>query len=167
MGRTSRRSTTLVPVVALVVVALLVAGCGGSLADADSPASPRPDRTPPGDFCSAVLAGTRAAQPLTTLLDRGGTVPRDELATAAEAVRSAYANVLATAPGEIRADVERSVSAVGLQLDALESAGGDTAAVTRDAGLRSRLTSPEYAEAAERVRSYVGEHCGATGREQG
>ena len=159
MGRTSPA-----PVVALVAAALLLAGCGGSLADADTPAPPRPDRTPPGDFCSAVLAGTRAAQPLATLLTRGGTVPRDQLTSAAEAVRSAYAEVLATAPGEIRADVERTVTAVDLQLDALEAADGDTAVVARDEELRSTLTAPEYAQAAERVREYIGEHCGVDGR---
>jgi hypothetical protein len=163
MGRTFRVSMHR-PVVALAVAAVLLTGCGGSLADADAPAPGRADRTPPGDFCGAVLAGTRAAQPLAALLTRGGTVARDELDTAAEAVRSAYADVLATAPGEVRADVERSVAAVNLQLDALEAAGGDTTAVTRDAQLRSRLTAPEYTEAAARVRSYVGEHCGIDGR---
>jgi hypothetical protein len=155
MGRTSPA-----PVMALVAAALVLAGCGGSLADADTPASPRPDRSRPGDFCSAVLAGTRAAQPLATLLTRGGTVPRDQLTTAAETVRSAYAEVLATAPGEIRADVERSVAAVDLQLDALEAANGDTAAVAGNAELRSRLTAPEYVQAAEQVRDYISEHCG-------
>ena len=155
MGRTSPA-----PVMALVAAALLLAGCGGSLADADTPAPPRADRTRPGDFCSAVLAGTRAAQPLAALLTRGGTVPRDQLTTAAESVRSAYAEVLATAPGEIRADVERSVAAVDLQLDALEAADGDTAAVAGNAELRSRLTAPEYVQAAEQVRNYIGEHCG-------
>lgn len=157
------RSTALAPAVALAA-ALLLAGCGGSLADADAPAPARPDRTPSGDFCGAVLAGTRAVQPLTTLLTRGGTVPPDQLDTAAAAVRSAYADVLATAPGEVRADVERSVAAVNLQLDALEAAGGDAAAVARDAQLRNRLAAPEYTEAAERVRVYVGEHCGVDGR---
>jgi spermidine/putrescine transport system ATP-binding protein len=46
----------------------------------------------------------------------------------------------------------------------LEAAGGDTTAVARDTQLRSRLTAPEYTEAAARVRSYVGEHCGIDGR---
>ena len=114
-----------------------------------------------------MLAGTRAAQPLAALLNRGGTVPRAELDSAAEAVRSAYADMVATAPGEIRADVERSVAAVDLQLDALEAAKGDTAAITRDAGLRDKVTSPEYTAAADRVRSYVGEHCGITSRGPG
>jgi hypothetical protein len=155
MGRTSPAS-----VVALVAAALLLAGCGGSLADTDAPAPPRRDRIVPGDFCSAVLAGTRAAQPLATLLTGGGTVPRDQLRSATEAVRSAYAEVLATAPGEIRADVERSVDAVDLQLDALEAADGDTGAVARNAELRSRLAAPDYTQAAERVRDYVSEHCG-------
>ena len=156
MGRTSRVS----PVATLLAVALLVGGCGGSLADTDTPAPPRQDRSRPGDFCGAVLAGTRAAQPLVALVNRGGTVPRDQLTSAADAVRSAYADVLAAAPGEIRADVERAVSAVDMQLDALEAAGGDTAVVARDTGLRSRLTASEYTEAADRVRGYVCEHCG-------
>ena len=156
MGRTSPAPV----VAAILAAAFLLAGCGGSLADADTPAPPRPDRTRPGDFCGAVLAGTRAAQPLAALLTRGGTVPRDQLTTAAETVRSAYAEVLATAPGEIRADVERSVAAVDLQLDALEAADGDTAAVADNAELRGRLTAPEYVQAAEQVRNYIGEHCG-------
>jgi hypothetical protein len=157
MGRTFRVMT---PGAVAVLGALLLGGCGGSLADTDAPAPARPDRAQPGDFCGAVLAGSRAAQPLAALLTRGGTVSRAELDTAAEAVRSAYADVLATAPGEVRADVERSVAAVNLQLDALEAAGGDTAAVARDAELRSRLAAPEYTEAADRVRDYVSEHCG-------
>ena len=156
MGRTSPAPV----VAAILAAAFLLAGCGGSLADADTPAPPRPDRTRPGDFCGAVLAGTRAAQPLAALLTRGGTVPRDQLTTATETVRSAYAEVLATAPGEIRADVERSVAAVDLQLDALEAADGDTAAVADNAELRGRLTAPEYVQAAEQVRNYIGEHCG-------
>jgi hypothetical protein len=148
----------------VVAAALLLTGCGGSLADADAPGPARPDRTPPGDFCGAVLAGTRATQPLVALLTRGGTVPRDQLDPAAAAVRSAYADVLATAPGEIRTDVERAVAAMNTQLDALDAAGGDTTAVARDVQLRSRLTAPEYTEAADRVRSYIGEHCGIDGR---
>jgi hypothetical protein len=161
MCRTSR-----VPALALAA-ALLLTGCGGSLADTDAPAPARPDRTPPGDFCGAVLAGTRAVQPLTALLTRGGTVSPEQLDTAAAAVRSAYADVLATAPGEVRADVERSVAAVNLQLDALEAAGGDAAAVARDEQLRRRLAAPEYTEATERVRTYVDEHCGIDGRGPG
>ena len=163
MGRTSPAPV----VAAILAAAFLLAGCGGSLADADTPAPPRPDRTRPGDFCGAVLAGTRAAQPLAALLTRGGTVPRDQLTTAAETVRSAYAEVLATAPGEIRADVERSVAAVDLQLDALEAADGDTAAVADNAELRGRLTAPEYVQAAEQVRNYIGEHCGIDTRGPG
>jgi hypothetical protein len=160
MARTFRGTT----LAGSLLATLLLTACGGSLADTDAPAPARPDRTPAGDFCGAVRAGSRATQPLAALLTRGGTVPRAELDTAAQAVRSAYADILATAPGEVRADVERSVAAVNLQLDALEAAGGDTTAVTRDAELRSRLEAPEYTEAADRVRSYVGEHCGIEGR---
>ena len=101
----------------------------------------RPSRSPPSSPAGARCRATSST-------------------TAAETVRSAYAEVLATAPGEIRADVERSVAAVDLQLDALEAADGDTAAVAGDAELRGRLTAPEYVQAAERVRDYIGEHCG-------
>ena len=162
--RRTPHASRLVLVAALVAAGLLLGGCGGSLADADTARPPRHERTPPGDFCGAVLAGTRATQPLNALITRGGTVPADQLATAAEAVRSAYADVLATAPGEIRTDVERTVAAVDLLRDALEAAGGDSTAVAQDAQLRARLTAPEYTEAAARVRGYVDEHCGTDTR---
>jgi hypothetical protein len=156
MGPVPHAST----VVATALAAALVAGCGGSLADADASDPSRVRRPPAGDFCTAVLAGAEATRPLAALLGRGGTVPREQLSAAAAQVRTANADVLATAPGEIRADVERSVAAVDLQLDALEAAGGDTGAVARDSAIRSRLATPEYTVATKRVRDYVDTHCG-------
>jgi hypothetical protein len=144
----------------LVAAALLLGGCGGSLADADAPHPSRAPRPPAGDFCTAVKAGAAATRPLAALVAQGGVVPRDRLAAAAAQVRTANADVLATAPAEIRADVEQSVAAVELQLEALEAARGDTGAVARDGTVRSRLSAPEYAGASRRVREYVDAHCG-------
>ena len=142
-----------------LLVTLLPTACGSSLADADRPSATRARQTPAGDFCAAVAAGADAARPLATLVDRGGAVPRDQITEAAEQVRSANAEVLATAPGEIRDDVERSVTEADLQLDALEAAGGDAAAVARDAAARGQ-GDQDYPAAAARVRAYVGAHCG-------
>jgi hypothetical protein len=149
-----------------LLVTLLPTACGSSLADADRPDATRTRHTPAGDFCAAVMAGTDAARPLATLVDRGASVPRDQITEAAEHVRSANAEVLATAPGEIRDDVERSVTEADLQLDALEAAGGDTAAVDRDATARGQA-GQDYAAAAGRVRDYVGNHCGIDARRLG
>jgi hypothetical protein len=157
------RWSSIVAGVLLAVGALLITGCGGSLADTDAPNASQARRVPPGDFCTAVRAGADATRPLAALVGRGGTVPRAQLSEAAAQVRSANADVLATAPGEIRAEVERSVAAVDLQLSALEAAEGDTGAVARDGALRSRLTAPEYTAATQRVREYVGSHCGIDG----
>jgi hypothetical protein len=140
--------------------ALVLTGCGGSLADADRPDPTRARHAPPGDFCAAVLAGAEAARPLAALVERGGSVPREEITAAAEQVRSANADVLATAPGEIRADVEQSLAEADMQLDALEAAGGDAAAVARDAAARRTQVGQDYTAATARVRDYVSTHCG-------
>jgi hypothetical protein len=138
---------------------LLLVACGGSLADADRPGPARSARTPPGDFCAAVQAGVAAARPLAALVERGDAVPREQIVEAAEQVRSANADVLATAPEEIRADVERSIAEADVQLDALEAAGGDAAAMARVGATTSGSAEQEYAVAARRVREYVGVHC--------
>ena len=147
----------------ILLVALLPTACGSSLADADRPDPARTRRTPPGDFCTAVQVVGDAARPLAALVDRGGAVPREQITEAAEHVRSANVDVLATAPGEIRADIERSVAEANLQLDALEATGGDTAAVARDASARGQ-NGPDYTAAATRVQDYVGAHCGTGAR---
>jgi hypothetical protein len=149
-----------------LLVTLLPTACGGSLADTDRPDPTHARPTPAGDFCAAVAAGADAARPLAALVDRGGSVPREQITEAAEHVRSTNAEVLATAPGEIRDDVERSVTEADLQLDALEAAGGDTAAVARDASARGQ-GGQDYAAAATRVRDYVGAHCGIDARRLG
>jgi len=154
MGRAPR--PTIVCAGVLSATTLLLAACGGSLADADRPDPARSARTPPGDFCAAVLAGAEAARPLSALVDRGDAVPREQVVEAAEQVRSANADVLATAPEEIRADVERSVAEANLQLDALEATGGQ--GITGPT--RSGSAAQEYAAATRRVREYVGMHCG-------
>ena len=159
MGRPPGRLLTAAWFPALVS-ALLMAGCGSSLADADRPLPTRASHGPAGDFCAAVRAGADAARPLAALVDRGGAVPRDQIVDAAERVRTAYADVLATAPEEIRTDVEHTLAEADVQLDALEATGGDAAAVARDAGTRSRQAGEDYALAAARVRDYVGAHCG-------
>jgi hypothetical protein len=143
----------------LAAALVLVAGCGASVADNDRPAPTRPARAPAGDFCAAVQANTEAARPLAGLA-RGGAGPADLEAVAAE-VRRTGSEVLATAPGEIRTDVERSVEAANLQLDALEATGGDPVAAARDTDLTERLNAPEFAAAAQRVRAYVAENCTA------
>ena len=143
----------------LTTATLLVAACGGSLADADRPDPARSVRTAPGDFCAAVLAGAEAARPLAALVQRGDAVPREQLVEAAEQVRSANADVLATAPEEIREDVARSIAEANLQLDALEAAGGDPAGLPGAGATRSRSAEQDYAVATRRVREYVGVHC--------
>lgn len=152
-GPTSRAA-----LLAAVVGTVLAAGCGGSLADTDRPVA-HTARTPPGDFCAAVQAGAEATRPLAALAGQGD-VDRPQLREAAENLRRANADVLATAPAEIRDDVERAVGWADLQLDVLEAAGGDAGTVARDAAVRRRLATQDYAVATARVRAYVSTHCG-------
>jgi hypothetical protein len=155
-------TTRICALAALVVLT----GCGSSVADADSP---DPRRTtaaaPTSPFCAAAQANLQAIRPLNGLVARGQ-VPPDELADTVATVRRAGADMTLTAPNDIRDDVERTVQALDLQLDALVASGGDASALTRDPQLTARLNSPEFAGAGERVRAYVERTCtaGATTR---
>jgi hypothetical protein len=153
------RCATVRAVVLLTAATLLLAGCGGSLADVDRPGRARP-RPAPTDFCTAVVAGAAAARPVAALVARSDPEARQQLGEAAENARRAYADVLATAPEEVRTDVERAVAVADLQLDVLEYTGGDVGALARDAAVRRTLATQEYAVATQRVRDYVTTHCG-------
>jgi hypothetical protein len=144
----------LLPGVALLV---LLAGCGGSVADRDrpSPARERPAATSP--FCDAVQASNAALAPLSSVTARA--VPAEELTNTADAVRRSTTQLLNAAPQDIRPDVERYVAVVDLQLDALVANGGDGAALARDPAFRAQVDSAENVAANQRVREYVMENC--------
>ncbi|OLT21132.1 hypothetical protein BJF78_08815 [Pseudonocardia sp. CNS-139] len=142
---------------ALAVGASLVA-CGGSVADADRREVPRTTAPPRTPFCAAAQANVDALRPLNSLVARGN-VPPAELSDTVAAVRRAGAEMLNTAPDDIRTDVERTVQAVELQLEVLEANGGDASALARDPQLSSRLGSAEFAGAGDRVRTYVERTC--------
>jgi hypothetical protein len=146
----------------------LLVACGGSVADADTN-SARPGATrdigPPSPFCAAARANAEALRPLSAMAT-GGARP-DSLSNTVNEVRRTGSELLRVAPDEIRPDVERTVKAVNLQLDALVANGGDAGAVARDPDLVARLSSPELAGAGDRYRSYVNRTCTATGQPRG
>jgi hypothetical protein len=154
MGLVSRGAT----LVAALATAAAVVGCGGSVADADAPEPTRAILPPASPFCAAAQANREAIRPLNGLVARGAVSP-DELSGTVTAVRRAGAEMHHAAPNEIRYDVERTVQALDLQLDALVANGGDPTALTRDPQLTARLNSPEFAGASERVRAYVERNC--------
>jgi hypothetical protein len=143
---------------ATVFAAGALAGCGGSVADADNRERARPTTPPSSPFCDAAQARSDAIRPLNRLVARGSAPPA-ELSSTVETVRRSGNHLLVVAPSDIRADVERSVQAVNLQLDALLASGGDVDALSRDPA----LNSPEAAAASERVTAYVNRNCGAGG----
>lgn len=133
----------------------LLAGCSGSVVDSDERRVSRTTTAPASDFCRAVEANSDAARPLSGMIARGSG-PTPELLAMIEEVRRTNVLLVNTAPGEIRAEVERSVQVSTLQLDAL-AAGG--AAAARDPELRAALESEEFRTASERVRDHVAENC--------
>ena len=159
MGFTSRAGA----LIALVAVGGLLAGCGGSVADADAPDRTRATVAPPSPFCQAAQANLQAIRPLNGLVAQGR-VPPDELADTVAAVRRAGQDMLLAAPPDIRADVERTVLALDLQLDVLVASGGDASALSRDTRLAERLNSPEFTGAGERVRASVERTCSGARR---
>jgi hypothetical protein len=160
MGLMSRAGASAALVVTMGGVLL---GCGGgSVADADAPDPTRRSSAQANPFCTAAQANLEAIRPLNGLVAQGQ-VPRDALDDRVAAVRRAGQDMVFTAPADIRADVERTVQALEMQLDVLVANGGDQTALSRDADLVSRLNSPEFAGAGERVRAYVERNCtGAT-----
>lgn len=150
--------------VALVVaVGGVLVGCGGSVADTDTPDPTRTVTAPPNPFCEAAQANLQAIRPLNGLVAQGR-VPPDQLADTVASVRRAGQDMALTAPQDIRPDVERTVRALDLQLDVLLASGGDASALSRDTQLNDRLSSPEFAGAGERVRAYVERTCSGAGR---
>jgi hypothetical protein len=158
MGLISRAGASAALVVTFGGVLL---GCGGSsVADADAPDPTRRAPAPQSPFCAAAQANLEAIRPLNGLVAQGP-VPREQLVSTVAAVRRAGQDMVFAAPEDIRTDVERTVQALGLQLDVLVANGGDQSALSRDSELVNRLNSPEFAGAGERVRAYVERNCTA------
>ena len=145
---------------AALVLGVLVAGCGGSVADSDAPIRTRANSAPSSPFCSAVRANSDAIRPLNDLARTGA--PARDLAATIDTVRFTGANLVNTAPADLRTDVQRTVDAVNLQLDALIAAGGNAATAGRDPDLAAKLNAPELAAATRRVSAYVTQNCGPT-----
>ena len=158
MGLVSRGAA----LVLALVAGLAGAGCGGSVADADNPA-PRVAQAPqpPSPFCAAAEENRQAVRPLNGLVARGP-VPPDQLAQTVAAIRQTGADMVNTAPPEVRADVEHTVQTLEMQLDVLVANGGDAAAVSRDPQVTARLGSQEAIGASQRLRSYLERACGPT-----
>ncbi len=142
----------------LLVVLGAVAGCGSSVADRDGPAPVRATTAPPTPFCAALETSLQATAPLS---NRTG-VPAEELTNAVDAARRANTELVDTAPANLRADVERYVAALDLQLQALLDNGGDTVALRGDAALTSAVNTPETVAAGQRVQTYVQDTCTPT-----
>ena len=145
---------------AALVLTAVVAGCGGSVADADAPIRTRANTASSGPFCSAVQANADAIRPLNDLARTGA--PARDLAMTIDAVRVTGTGLINTAPAGLGADVQRTVDSVNMQLDALIAAGGNAATAGRDPDLAARLRSPELAAASRRVGAYVTQNCGST-----
>lgn len=143
---------------AALVLGALAAGCGGSVADTDAPLRNRTNTPPPSPFCSAVRANSDAIRPLNDLARTG--IPAENLDATIDAVRFTGADLVNAAPADLRGDVQRTVEAVNLQLDALVAAGGNAAAAVRDPAVTARLNAPELATASRRVGSYITQSCG-------
>jgi hypothetical protein len=137
--------------------ALLLTGCGGSVADADEPRPARTERVAPSPFCAAARASSDAVRPLDAVVaGRGGGAA---LGPVVEAVRRTNATLVETAPADVRADVETIVRVVSRQLDALVAGGGDASALRTDPELAALASAPATAAAQSRYADYVRTTC--------
>lgn len=153
----------LVPLGATAALACTVlAGCGGSVADADRAEQTRTAPAPPSPFCAAAQANSDAIRPLNALATGRSARPA-ELSSTVDTVRRTGSDLLLAAPTDIQPDVERTVQAINLQLDALLANGGDAGAVARDPNIVAQLGAPELTAANDRYRQYVARNCGPGG----
>lgn len=143
----------------LVAAVALLSGCAGSVADSDNPLAPAGPPPPVSPFCQAVQSDIDATQPLARFSVEGDGTPA-EFGQAAEAVRRSNANLIAAAPGEIRADIENSISLVPLHLETLAADNGGPAATITSAELAARAQDPAYVATRQRVQAFVNENCG-------
>jgi hypothetical protein len=162
VGSESRRA-----LVAAVAAALL-AGCGGSVADADTRGvtprtTSRAASAQAAPFCAAVQANADAIRPLNNLR-LGSPVAADQLTATVEAARLSGAALRGAAPDALRGDVQRTVDALDVELDALLAAGGDPDVAARNPQVVAQYTSPEVAAAGRRVAAYVSQNCGQASR---
>lgn len=149
----------------LLVVAVMFAlnGCGGSVADRDRDrAGQVAEPEPPSPFCAAIVATSEALTPLSALT-AGGTIPPEELGPTVEEVRSANSDLLATAPADVRTDVQTYVRIIEMQLDAVVDSGGAADALAPGSPLAEQINTPENSQANERLQAFVGRECGAPG----
>lgn len=142
---------------AVVAAPLVLAGCGGSVADRDTSRTVTTTAaqavTP---FCEAVDNSRAAARPVSEL----GTGRRvGEISTVAEQVRTANEQVTALSPQELRADFERRNALIERQLRILESNGGDTLALARDSDVAREASDPAYTAGQRRINDYVRSTC--------
>ncbi|MCO1658391.1 hypothetical protein [Pseudonocardia humida] len=156
------------PLACALVLTGALAGCGvgGSVAASDTRgADTSTDRRAPVEdpFCAASRVNSEAISPLNRLVSGGG-ADREELVRAVDAVRRSGSDMVIAAPPEIRDDVQQTVDAVDLQLDALLANNGDGRAVSADPTLSARLDSAELAAAGEKVSDYLTRACGGTRR---
>ncbi|WP_214406979.1 hypothetical protein [Pseudonocardia lacus] len=168
MPFSSRRGRLAAPLICALLLVGAVTGCGlgSSVADSDArSASASTDRRPPVEdpFCAASRANSAAIGPLNRLV-AAGQPERDELVRAVDAVRRSGVDLVMAAPPELRGDVQQTVDAVDLQLDALLASGGDGRAANADPTLGGRLDSASLAAAGEKVSDYLTRACAGTRR---
>jgi hypothetical protein len=135
-----------------------VTACGGSVADTDRPIRAPATAAPLTPFCAAAQHNADALRPLNGFAQRGS-VPPEQLKRTVDAVRNSGIELIASAPSDIRGDVQIVVDALDAQLDALERSGGDIAAVARDPAASATAAASGAAAASQRVSAYITRTC--------
>ncbi len=152
-----------VPVVAVVVLTVLLTGCGGDGDSDDSRASPTTsaavhnDTTFVGDPGSRYCQLTRTYSEASKQLTQRGGGPETLRQLYGEAARDMHAAVDA-APEEIKHDAKVVADGLSVLVAAFERVGWDPARLPPDA--LNAISTPEFLAAANRVDAYTSQVCG-------
>ena len=120
------------------------------------PSASGPAATAGGSFCDAARADITSATGLASTLTPGST--KIDIKALAEKARPLNDALVAAAPPEIRADVEKLAAATAARLDALERTDGDVLAIAKDPAFLAAVQ--DGLASGRRLDSYLKTHCG-------
>lgn len=143
-----------------ILTAAVLSGCSGGDAQ-DVPPELEQAAEAAGTvvaFCDAARTNLEAGRPFADLVAAGPGRSEEEIETVLAPLRESNEAMLATAPEEIRPDVEAAAGLAEVKLAAYQASGGDPAKAAEDPAVVAK--AQESTEAVTRMQRFMKIRCG-------